>query len=114
MTTRPRLARRARISRVWVECGGAWVFQIAFIADWTSPNTPDVATIKTTMPTTVAKVPSRGLAALSIMPCSATAVWCPIITLSWSTIAPSAASWPKARPAIATTTSSTGAIENSV
>ena len=70
--------------------------------------------IRTTMPMMVAKVPSRGLAALSIMPCSASAVWWPIITLSWSTIAPSAASRPKTRPAMATTTSSTGAMENRV
>ena len=53
VTTRPRLARRARTSRLSVEDFGL-AFQMAFIADWTSPNTPVAVTISTTTPTMVA------------------------------------------------------------
>ena len=108
------LTSRARNNRLIVDVWGGAAFQMAFIADWTSPNTPETAMNSTITPTTVAQVPSCGLAALSTMPCNASAVWWPISTLNCPTIAPSAASRPNTRPAIATTTSSTGAIENRV
>ena len=64
--------------------------------------------------TIVATVPVAALPALSIMAWSAMAVSRPMSELSCATIAPCAASRPKARPAIATTMSKTGAMENSV
>ena len=59
-------------------------------------------------------MPVLGSLALSIMACSASALLPPIRPLSWSTMAPRAASRPKARPAMAMAISRIGASENSV
>jgi hypothetical protein len=113
VTTRPRLASRARTRRLSVEDFGL-AFQMAFIADWTSPNTPVAVAISTTKPTIAATMPAPRLSALLIIPSRATAACSPISPLSWPTMAPWAASWPNTNPAIATMISRTGAIENSV
>ena len=113
MTTRPRLASRARTSRLSVEDLGL-AFQIAFIADWTSPNTPVAVTINATMPTIMARMPASRLSALFIISSRALAVCSPISPLNWPTMAPWAASRPYTRPAIATMIRRTGAMENSV
>jgi hypothetical protein len=113
VTTRPRLASRARSRRLSVDDLGL-AFQMAFIADWTSPNTPVAVTISTTMPAIVATMPASRLSALLIISSRALAVCSPISPLNWPTMAPWAASRPNTSPAIATMISRTGAIENSV
>ena len=104
---------RARTRRVSVEERGL-AFQMAFIADWTSPNTPVAVAISATMPTIVATMPDSRSSALLIISSSALAACSPISPLSWPTMAPWAASRPNSRPAIATMISRTGAMENSV
>ena len=79
--TRPRLASRARTSRLRVEERDL-AFQMAFIADWTSPNTPVAVTISATMPTIEATMPDERSSALLIMSCSASAAFWPISPLS--------------------------------
>jgi hypothetical protein len=103
----------ARTRRLSVEDFGL-AFQMAFIADWTSPNTPVAVTISTTTPTIVATMPASRLSALLIITSRALAAESPISPLSWPTMAPWAASRPNTNPAIATMISRTGAIENSV
>ena len=51
------LTSRPRSRRVTVEFRTEPAFQIAFIADWTSPNTPEMAMNRTTRPMIVARVP---------------------------------------------------------
>ena len=66
------------------------------------------------MPMSEAVMPVLGSLALAIIACSASALLPPIRPLSCSTMAPRAASWPKANPAMAMAISRIGASENSV
>jgi len=79
-----------------------------------SPNTVVAPTSNNTKPIMVAIKPSCGLFTFSIKACTATAPCSPIKWLSWPEISPRAASTPKANPAIESTISSMGAIENKV
>src|SRR4029077_18151480 len=79
--TKPRLASRARTNRFRVEERG-FAFQMAFIDDWTSPNTPVAATMNATTPMMEAKIPAERLAALLIISSMALAVASPIRPLN--------------------------------
>ena len=115
VATNPRLAARACAKREKVE---RWLvpvaFQMAFKADWTSPNTLVADTIRAPMPTIVAQVPlSRLPTFLTIAP-RASPVDLPIRSPSWPTMACSAASRPNTWAAMVMMISRTGATANSV
>lgn len=86
-------------------------FHIAFSADCISPKTPNAVAIKVMIPIIVAAMPDDLPAALASALCNTSAVCAPIRPLSCEMIAFWAASRPKAKPAMAITMSSKGAID---
>jgi len=77
-------------------------------------TTPEAVAINVPIPTSVARMPEDCPAALATADCNTSAVCCPMRPLSCSLMAFWAASRPKARPAIATTISRTGAMDVTV
>ena len=87
---------------------------MAFSADCISLNMPLAVTTRVAMPMTVAQMPGLVTAGAADRGLHGGGGLLAHQALSWPTIAPSAASCPKTRPAMAMTMTSTGAIENTV